>query len=77
MKKPNVIYIEISGSVQIGKSAVLQSIKGMLEGFNYCVVVPDRAERHNPSKCISKSASHEQPSQDNTVIILSESVVKL
>ena len=70
--KMNVIKITIEGPVQSGKSAVLQSIKGMLESFNYCVAIPNREERRNPSACISSAAPHEKPRQDKTVIVLAE-----
>lgn len=68
----NTIHISITGKVQIGKSAVLQSIKQLLESHNYCVAVPDREERHNPSSPIESAKQHEKPSKDDTVFILSE-----
>ena len=72
----NVININISGTVQVGKSAVLQSIKDMLESRNYCVAVPCRDERNNPSDDLDKGVTHEIPGKDSTVFVLSESVEK-
>ena len=72
MKTLNILHVNISGSVQTGKTATLQSIKRLLESNNYCVVIPDREERHNPSNPIEEAASHEKPDKDKTVIVLTE-----
>lgn len=69
-----VIHISISGPVQTGKSAVYQSIKKMLEQRGYCVAVPDRAERLNPSDNLDNAASHEKPTKDETVVVLTEHI---
>lgn len=68
----NVITIEISGNVQTGKSAVLASIRDLLIKNNYCVAIPEREERHNPSSPLKTAAAHEKPGKDNTVFILNE-----
>lgn len=73
MSEPlNVIHIDISGDVATGKTAILQSIKQLLEKHNYCVAVPDREERHNPGEPIDTAAAHEKPKPDKTVIVLTE-----
>lgn len=74
MISTNIIEISIIGPVQCGKSAILASIREMLVAYQYCVVIPDRAERLNPSNEISVSASHEKPSIDGTVIVLTEGI---
>ena len=66
------IQIEISGSVQVGKSAVLATIRDLLIANNYCVAIPDREERRNPSSPLKTAASHEKPSKDGTVFVLTE-----
>lgn len=68
----NIIRIEILGKVQTGKSALLQSIHKLLLDNNYCVAIPNREERHNPSSNLNQAASHERPNKDETVIILTE-----
>lgn len=68
-----IIQINIAGPVQTGKTAILQEIKRLLESHNYCVAVPDRGERHNPSEPLDSAAAHEKPKPDNTVIVLTES----
>ena len=72
----SVIYIHISGPVQAGKSATLQSIRHLLEGHGYCVAIPDRSERNNPSETLEQSPAHELPNLDQTVFVLLEAVVK-
>lgn len=74
MSNTNVIFIEISGPVQSGKSAVLASIKRMLEQHGYCVAVPGREARHNPPKAIEDAPRHELPKPDVTVFALTECV---
>ena len=68
----NTIQITIEGKAQTGKSAVLQSIKKMLEDHKYCVAIPERGERFNPSADIKEAKSWEKPKKDKTVIILTE-----
>lgn len=70
----SVIYIHISGNVQTGKSATLQTIRQLLENHGYCVAVPDRAERRNPSVTLAQAEPHEKPNPDHTVFVLSESI---
>ena len=67
-----LIHISITGKVQTGKSAILQSIKELLEQHNYCVAVPDREMRHNPSANLTNAAAHERPKKDTAVIVLTE-----
>lgn len=67
-----VIHIEISGPVQTGKSAILASVRELLESHGYCVAIPDRAQRKNPPTEIAKAAPHEKPEKDKTVIVLTE-----
>ena len=73
--KTEVINIEISGNTQTGKTAVLQSIKKLLESYDYTVIMDDLGERKNPSDCIDNSDLHEKPS-NKTVFILSETGIK-
>ena len=73
MVDATIIQINISGPVQSGKTVILQEIKKLLESYNYCVAVPDRAERFNPGKTIEKARNHEKPKPDKTVIVLTES----
>lgn len=68
-----IIQININGPTQTGKSAILQSIKKLLESDGYCVVTPDREERLNPSDALEDAAQHEKPDKDKTVIVLNES----
>ncbi len=70
--KTNIIYISVNGKTQIGKSSILQTIKKKLESYNYCVVVPERMERLNPSSDLDDGLAHEVPKKDNTVIVLTE-----
>lgn len=69
-----VIQIVVTGPVQVGKSPVLASIKAMLEGFGYCVATPSREERNNPSPTLENGESHQIPSREWTVFVLTESV---
>ena len=69
------IHIDISGPVQSGKTAALQSIRAMLEDHGYCVAIPDRAERLNPGPHLRSAASHEKPPPDEAVFILREHVM--
>lgn len=73
MRETLVINIHVNGPVQCGKSAVLATIKETLEGQGYCVAVPDRMERNNPSRPITTAPNHEKPKQDRTVFVLTES----
>jgi Ni2+-binding GTPase involved in maturation of urease and hydrogenase len=73
---PRVIYIEVSGPTQTGKSAILASIKQLLDQYGYCVVIPDRAQRLNPPSPISSAASHEVPCKNHSVIILTERLTR-
>lgn len=72
MRDATVIQINITGPVQAGKSAVMASIKAMLEQHGYCVAVPDREERNNPSHPIDSAPQHAQPGRDKTVFVLTE-----
>lgn len=69
----NAIEITISGPVQCGKSAVLQSIREMLDAAGYCVVPMDPEHRYNPPENLANSAKHERPDRWETVIVLRES----
>jgi hypothetical protein len=71
--KVNIIEIEISGPVASGKSAVLASIRSLLEEVGYCVAIPDAGERFNPSLPIYSASVHERPHPDRTVFVLKES----
>jgi len=73
MRDATVIQINITGPVQTGKTAVLASIKALLEEQGYCVAIPDREERNNPSHPIDSAAPHEKPKCDKTVFVLTES----
>ena len=66
------ITIHISGDVGTGKSSVLASIRDLLEGYGYCVAIPSREERNNPSMGLAVAATHELPDPDKTVIVLNE-----
>lgn len=68
------IHIDISGPVQSGKTAALQSIKSMLEDHGYCVAIPDRGERLNPGPHLRNASGHEKPKLDEAVFILREHV---
>lgn len=68
----NVIRISVSGRVQTGKSAVLQSIRDMLDKAGYCVAIPERAERNDPSLPLHQALAHEKPDPDATVFVLTE-----
>lgn len=70
----DVIEITVTGPVQSGKSAVLQSIHDMLSGYGYAVVYPDRAMRNNPPDAIDKAEAHEKPDVDSVVFVLHEAV---
>lgn len=76
--KPQVkmIQIDVSGPVGTGKSAIAASIKKMLESHGYCVAIPQREERNNPSKDLENAAHHEKPKPDSTVIVVTEDCVK-
>lgn len=66
------IHINISGTSSTGKSALLATIRDAIACHGYCVAVPERGERNNPSKNLDTAAPHEKPSYDNTVIVLTE-----
>lgn len=70
--KHQCITITVSGATGIGKSAVAATIRAALEHHGYCVAIPDRAERLNPSLPIGKAALHEVPAIDSTVIVIAE-----
>lgn len=70
------IEIQIAGPVASGKSAILASLRQLLEGHGYCVAIPYRGERLNPSEGIEDSAPHEKPNLDETVITIREIVSK-
>lgn len=68
----DVIKIDISGPAGSGKTAVMHRIREMLEGDNYCVAIPDSALRINSR---GPFAAHERPHPDDTVFVLTESVI--
>lgn len=70
--KPNVIYIEITGPVGSGKTALLHTIKAILESDNYCVAIPCRQERRDGSGTLTAAPVHQVPKRDSTVIVVSE-----
>jgi Ni2+-binding GTPase involved in maturation of urease and hydrogenase len=72
--KANVIHIEITGPVGSGKTALLHSIREMLEHDNYCVAIPNRQERRDGTGTIANAPSHGVPKRDHTVIVISETV---
>ena len=72
----NKIEIKISGPVQCGKSAVMQSIKEFLESANYVVVLASTSKRLNPDDNLVDSAPHERPGIDKTVFVLVEANVR-
>lgn len=72
--KPNIIHIEITGPVGSGKTALLHSIKAMLESDNYCVAIPCRQERRDGSGTLTTAPSHQVPKRDSTVIVISENL---
>jgi Ni2+-binding GTPase involved in maturation of urease and hydrogenase len=74
--KVNVIQIEITGPVGSGKTALLHSIREMLEQDNYCVAIPNRQERRDGSGTIANAPSHGVPKRDHTVIVITESIEK-
>jgi molybdopterin-guanine dinucleotide biosynthesis protein len=68
------IEIKISGTVQSGKSSIMQSIKEMLEAHNYGVVCAAREHRLNPEQNLEDADGfHIKPHPDKTVIVLVES----
>lgn len=68
----NTIHINISGASSTGKSALLATIRDAIASHGYCVAVPERGERNNPSKSLEDAAPHEKPKYDSTVIVLTE-----
>lgn len=70
--KTTVIYIEITGPVGSGKTAILHSIREILEKENYCVAIPCRQERRDTSGTLANAPSHQIPTRDSTVIVISE-----
>lgn len=70
--KTTHINISISGPTGSGKSAIIESIRQMLEGNDLCVVYPDRSMRKNPPEPLHEAAGHEKPKVDSTVIALEE-----
>lgn len=72
MKREHLIKIEISGPVQTGKSATLESIKSMLEGAGYAVVHADPGRRLNPSETLKTAAHHDLPDRSKAVFVLVE-----
>ena len=66
------IHINISGTRSTGKSAILATIRDALACHGYCIAVPERGERNNPSKNLEQAAPHEKPKVDSTVIVLTE-----
>lgn len=76
IEPPKIVNIAITGPVASGKSAVLASIKKLLESHNYAVVYPKRRDRLNPPDGIVKSPYHEKPNPDKTVFVLHEAVAK-
>lgn len=74
--KPTIIYIEVTGPVGSGKTALLHSIREILEKENYCVAIPDRQERRDTSGTLANAPSHQIPKRDSTVIVITEHVDK-
>lgn len=72
--KPNIIHIEIAGPVGSGKTALLHSIREMLEHDNYCVAIPNRQERRDGSGTLANAPSHGVPKRDSTVIVITENL---
>ena len=68
----NIIKITVAGPAQSGKSAIAASIRELLERAGYCVAIPSREERLNPSQTLSAAKSHERPRLDETVVVLHE-----
>ena len=73
----DIKYIEISikGPVQSGKSCVLSSIRDLLESHGYCVAVPEREMRYNPTGTLNDALPHEMPRRDSTVFVLVEAAL--
>lgn len=73
MTKPiSIIEIQVTGPVGSGKSAVLASIRDMLEGHGFCVAIPNREERYNASRPLTEAKHWERPSLDQSVVVLTE-----
>ena len=72
MKREHLIKIEISGPVQTGKTAVLESIKHLLREAGYMAVIHDRENRNNEPDCLSTAERHEKPDTRNAVFLLTE-----
>lgn len=70
--KPQCILVNVSGPVSSGKSAIAATIRVILENHGYCVAIPDKSERLNPSSPIATAAPHEAPTVNNTVIVITE-----
>jgi Ni2+-binding GTPase involved in maturation of urease and hydrogenase len=72
--KPTVIHIEITGPVGSGKTALLHTIREILERDNYCVAIPCRQERRDSSGTTATAPTHQVPKRDSTVIVISENL---
>jgi Ni2+-binding GTPase involved in maturation of urease and hydrogenase len=69
--KPTVIHIEITGPVGSGKTALLHTIREILEHDNYCVAIPNRQSGATEQELL-RMRPHGVPKRDSTVIVISE-----
>lgn len=69
-KRPVAVRINIDGPVGSGKTAVINSVKDMIESYGYCVAVPSRELRYEDDSLAGKYST--KPDKDDTVFVLSE-----
>jgi Ni2+-binding GTPase involved in maturation of urease and hydrogenase len=67
-----VIFIEVSGPVGSGKTAVIVSIKELLEKHGYFVAVLERDAKS--ARNLENAVSHELPSRNETLFAITERV---
>lgn len=67
-----VIFIDVRGPVQSGKTAVIVSIKELLEKHGFYVAVMERDAKSAAN--LDKAASHELPSRKDTLFAITESI---
>lgn len=67
-----VIFIDVRGPVGSGKTAVIVSIKELLEKHGYYVAVMEDDAKN--ARNLDKSASHELPSRKNTLFAITERI---
>lgn len=71
---PKIIFIDVRGPVQSGKTAVIVSIKELLEKHGYFVAVMEHDAKS--ARSLDKAAPHELPSRKETLFAITEHVSK-